>query len=68
MSNKLILDCSTGKLTEQDYTNEEKQAIEQQKLQEQLNLPYQQPNVTDNEVNMAQAIIDINDRLIKGGL
>lgn len=30
MSDKLIIDCSTGKLIEQDYTEEEKQFIEQQ--------------------------------------
>ncbi|AKA69817.1 hypothetical protein [Clostridium scatologenes] len=32
MADILIKDCSTGKLIERDYTEKEKQAIEQQNL------------------------------------
>lgn len=66
MADKLII--TKDGIIEQNFTFEEITQREQEALNQQLNPSYQQPNITETEINFAQAIIDINDRLTKGGM
>lgn len=66
MADKLIV--TKNGIQEVNFTPEEKQQREQELINGQLNPPYQEPNITETEITMAQAIIDLNDRLLKGGL
>lgn len=63
MADKLVVDCSTGQLIEETYTDKEKQVIEQQKLQEQLNPQIIPESVDAEKVAMAEALIDLEARL-----
>lgn len=60
---KLIVDCTTGQIIERDYTEEEKQLIEEQRQNELLN-PIIVPEPVDQEkVAMAEAIIAFEERI-----
>lgn len=51
MADKLIIDCSTGQLVEQDFTEEERQRDEQQKLEveQQAQLDLLKPSLEEIE-------------------
>lgn len=63
MADKLIADCSTGQLAEQEWTEEEIQRDEQQKLNDLLNPPIINEPIDYEKVAMAEAIIDLEARL-----
>jgi hypothetical protein len=63
MADKLVIDCSKGQSIEQNYTEEEKQAIEQQKLRESLTPNIIAEPVDTEKVAMSEALIDLEARL-----
>lgn len=65
MIEKLVVNCETGKIIECNYTKEEKQAIEQQKHEQLLNSKIIEEKVDIEKVAIADAIVDLNNRIIE---
>lgn len=64
MADKLIIDCSKGIVTEESFTQKEKQ----KQLEEQNKIVYSYLNITETEEQLALLTIeneDLKDRLTK---
>ncbi len=63
MIEKLVVSCKTGEIMECNYTEEEKQAMEQQKQEQLLNPVIEEEPQDYEKVAMAEAIIDLTNEI-----